>query len=483
MGEPPRTPRTDAVDDGERRKAFDALAEASADGIIMLDDDSIIQYANPAVERILGYTPEELVDATIMEIIPERLRDVHAESLQRYLDTDEKHIDWTYVELPGLHKDGHEVPLAISINEFEHDGDHYFVGTFRDISHRKEVEQKLGARKKELRTLIRLLPVGVIVADSDGELVEANEAAKDIWGGFVAANSIADYEQYTGWWPDTGEPVAPDEWPLACALRGEEVTDPDVIDIEGFDGERRTIMVHAMPIRDDEGNVQRAVITMTDITERQAREEQLENQNEQLDRFASMLAHELRNPLEIAQIYLDFLDEGDDATLDQIANAHDRMDEIIEVLLVLARGQDDIGDREPVGLTGAVKEAWANTTTGSAEIEVVSTQTLYVNPAHLQHLLENLFRNAIEHSNGAVTVRVGAVEDGFYVEDTGAGIPEGERKSVTEPGYSTDANGVGMGLTFVTELADTHCWEYTIAESDEGGARFEFTNVDTITDT
>jgi PAS domain S-box-containing protein len=247
---------------GERRQAFDALAEASADGIIMLDDDSVIRYANPAVERILGYSPEELVGGSNMTIIPERLRRVHAEALQRYLETGEKHIDWRYVELPGQHKDGHEVPLAISLNEFEHDGEHYFVGTFRDISDRKEVEQEL------------------------------------------------------------------------------------------------------------------------------------EKQNERLERFASMLAHELRNPLQVAQIYLDFLDdERESATLDEITDALERMDEIINVLLVLARGRDEVGDTEAVGLTGAVADAWAAIEPGTAEVKVTTSQVLWMNPTHLQQLLENLFRD------------------------------------------------------------------------------------------
>ena len=336
---------------GERRQAFDALAEASADGMIMLDDNSNIRYANPAVERILGHTPEELIGGSKMTIIPERLRRVHAEALQRYLDTGEKHIDWTYVELPGLHKDGHEVPLAISLNEFTHDGEHYFVGTFRDISARKEVEQEL------------------------------------------------------------------------------------------------------------------------------------ERQNERLDRFASMLAHELRNPLQVAQIYLDFVDVADDTeTIDKIAAALDRISEIIEVLLMLAQGGGSVGNREAVGLTGIAADAWANTDTGRAEVKVMNTRIFRVNPVHLQHLLENLFRNAIEHSDGQVTVRVGALEDGFYVEDTGPGIPEDEREKVTEAGYTTDEEGIGLGLTFVAQLAEAYEWQYTITDSDEGGARFEFRGVEIVTD-
>lgn len=330
--------------------AFDALADAITDGIIVLDDSSQICYANPAVERILGYTPEELIGESKMQIIPERLRDAHSKGFERYLETGEKHIDWTYIELPGLHKDGHEVPLAISFGEFTNDGEQYFVGLFRDISDRKAVEQ------------------------------------------------------------------------------------------------------------------------------------QLERQNERLDRFASMLAHELRNPLEVAQIYLDFIDNDghDDPNISQVADALDRIDEIIDILLVLARNEAKMDAQEPVPLAEIAANAWANTNTGAAELEVKTDIQIRMNATHLRHLLENLFRNAIEHSTSPVTVRVGSIDDGFYVEDTGPGIPESERDRVVEAGYSTNPSGIGMGLTFVTELADAYDWEYTITESSEGGARFEFSSVPPI---
>lgn len=479
MGGASPTSPDEGMEGEERRQAFDALAEVSTDGIIILDDASNIKYANPAAERILGYTPEELVGESTMTILSDRLREHYITALQHYLDAGEKHHDWNDVELLGQHKNGHEVPLTISFNDFTHDGNHYFVGTFRDITKRHEAKQELQQQKQQLQTLLELLPVGVIVADADGSLIKANETAKQIWGGFAEAESIADYDQYTGWWVESGEPVAPEEWPIARALHGEEVTDADLIEIERFDGEHRTLLIQAMPLRGETGTVERAVVTMVDVTEREARKQELQNQNERLNRFASMLAHELRNPLEIAQIYLGFLEDSDSATTNQIEDALDRMEEIIEILLVLARGRDQISDREPVGLTGAAKEAWTNTETGDAELKVRSSMVMDVNPTHLQQLLENLFRNAVEHNDEAVTVRVGTLANGFYVEDTGTGISEERREAVMEAGFTTDSNGTGLGLTFVAELANTYGWEYTVTESDEGGARFEFKNVET----
>jgi signal transduction histidine kinase len=98
----------------------------------------------------------------------------------------------------------------------------------------------------------------------------------------------------------------------------------------------------------------------------------------------------------------------------------------------------------------------------------------------LQQLLENLFRNAVEHGGEDVTIRVGALDDaaGFYVADDGVGIPGEDRDEVFESGYSSATNGTGFGLAIVEEIADAHSWTIRVTESSEGGARFEMTDVE-----
>ena len=140
----------DRTDERARARAFVALADAIPDGVIVLDTGSQIQYANAAVERILGYSPAELVGNSKLTIIPEHLREAHIEGLQRYLESGERNIDWDYVELPGQHADGREVPLGISLGQFTLGGEPYFVGLFRDISQRKAREQALEESNERL---------------------------------------------------------------------------------------------------------------------------------------------------------------------------------------------------------------------------------------------------------------------------------------------------------------------------------------------
>lgn len=134
-----------------------ALVENTTEGLLTINPESRILFANPAIEDILGYPPDELIGSSKMRIIPERLRPVHASGLKQYLQTGEKHIDWTGVELPALHKDGHEVPVSVSLREHEYNGQRLFTGIFTDISERKEREEQLRDQKRELEEFAHVL--------------------------------------------------------------------------------------------------------------------------------------------------------------------------------------------------------------------------------------------------------------------------------------------------------------------------------------
>lgn len=204
--------------------------------------------------------------------------------------------------------------------------------------------------------------------------------------------------------------------------------------------------------------------------------EQLQRQNARLDNFASLLAHELRNPLSIARIYLQQAVDGDRDASEEVEKALTRIGEMVEVILVIARGENANINREEVALASIAEEAWADLEVPNAELVVATDQTISVDPIHLRHLLENLFTNAVEHGDGSVTVRIGSLPSGFYIEDDGPGIPEDEREQIFDAGYTT--GGTGFGLVFVAELAETYNWNYSVTESGDGGARFEFTDVD-----
>ncbi|KAB1194380.1 sensor histidine kinase [Haloferax sp. MBLA0076] len=204
----------------------------------------------------------------------------------------------------------------------------------------------------------------------------------------------------------------------------------------------------------------------------------LERRNERLDQFASVVSHDLRNPLNVAQMRLELAREGHGIEhLSTVADAHDRMEALIQDVLELARTGETVGETEPVGLASVAANAVANTGLDAAGLTVESDTELMADPERLTAVFENLFRNAVEHAGSDVHVRVGPLEDGFFVEDDGPGIPPQERDRIFDSGYTTDPNGTGLGLAIVSGVADAHDWSVSITTGKTGGARFEFRDV------
>ena len=116
---------------------FLTFAENAADAIIVIDAASVIHFVNRAAENIFGYPVRELLGQNLTLLMPDYLRHAHRAGLERYVSTGTPHIDWSGVELPGLHRDGREIALEISFGEFIENNTRYFTGIARDITERK----------------------------------------------------------------------------------------------------------------------------------------------------------------------------------------------------------------------------------------------------------------------------------------------------------------------------------------------------------
>lgn len=220
------------------------------------------------------------------------------------------------------------------------------------------------------------------------------------------------------------------------------------------------------------------VVVLRDVTEQYRRQELLERQANQLDAFAATVSHDLRNPLSVAQGRLQLVQQAHDIDdLEKVAAAHDRMADIIDDLLALSRQGKRIDDPEPVSLARVAELTWTNVATESATLAVDAERTIEADETMLKHVFSNLFRNAVEHAGDGIEVRVGALPDGFFVEDSGPGIPEQDRESVLEAGFTTADHGTGYGLHIVSSILDAHDWTLTVTEGHDGGARFEITDV------
>jgi signal transduction histidine kinase len=339
--------------------------------------------------------------------------------------------------------------------------------------------------------------------DVDAVLRRTAEAASDVLG--FPGTAVRRYDEDSGLLHhvafggrvgniDTRPSYDVDESPHGRAVRrGETVIDSiDADDPYGRDDFTQTLYT---PIGDvgllsigtvgstfDETDVQFAEILAENaaaavrVVETAAR---LRKERERLDRFASVISHDLRSPLTIATLSLERARQtGDEADFETVADSLERMDRMTDDLLTLARSSGPIEDAESADLQRLTRNAWETIQTGDATLVCDSDGIIECEPSLVRNLLENLVRNAVEHNDTPVTVRVGMLDDrddgpgGFYVADDGRGIPESDRETVLEHGFSSDG-GTGLGLSIVRDITDAHGWEIAVTEGRDGGARFE----------
>ncbi|MDV7351321.1 PAS domain-containing protein [Halorubrum distributum] len=236
------------------------------------------------------------------------------------------------------------------------------------------------------------------------------------------------------------------------------------------------------------------LINSRDVSERKARERRLTDRNERLDRFASIVSHDLRNPLSVIRGSIEMARlRGETEPLERGERAVDRIDQLVSELLTLARQGTGMDEPTEFDLASVARDAWETAAEGDdAELAVAGDARVYGDRGRMRQALENLFRNATEHatpdaaeasgnesdgdpagddasdgdpagdgdgaSDDDLTVLVTATDEGFLVADDGTGIDPDHRESVFESGFTTRADGTGYGLDIVREVVESHGW-------------------------
>lgn len=343
-------------------------------------------------------------------------------------------------------------------------------GFITDITERKQAQQRLqaigDATTKE----------AIYIKDTDGRYQFINKGGAKVFGRtpeeVIGRRAAELYDSVDG------DRLAVDQHVM-------ETEEPETYEISRtVDGETRHFLAEKYPYY-EHGVLAGLVGISRDITDRHEYQQQLEQERDQLDKFASVISHDLRNPLQVADGRLTLARESADSEhLAVVDNALSRMNRIIDEVLWLAREGKDIGSTAPVDLREVIEETWqfvANRAAGN-EIRYATEErplpTIEADEMRLQQMLDNLLGNAITHGGESVTVTVGPLVDGFYVEDDGPGIPEEKHETVFEWGYSEPGSGTGYGLNIVRQIVEAHGWEINLTEGTDGGARFEIHGVE-----
>jgi len=464
-------------DEYRRAERYRTLVEESNDIATVVDTDGTMTYVSPAVTRVLGYEPEELVGDSGYEYVHPDDRERNATAVETVLanpnETETVEVrfrhaneSWRWIEATMRNRLDDDTVGGILLNS-------------RDITERKEQQRELRELAGEYEALLNNAEDAIFLVDVD-ESGDGDAA-------FQFERLSPAYERQTGITTEEVQGRTPREVfgetegaeleanYHRCIKAREPVSYEEDLRINE---EARIWQTNLAPVATD-GEITHLVGITRNVTERVERERRLRRQNERLDEFASVISHDLRNPLNVAQGRAALLEaETESEHIGPLVRSLDRMQAIVEDTLTLARQGETIGETESVSLTDLAGTCWAMVDPDVATIEIADETTFQADRDRLQHVFENLFRNAVEHAGPEVTVRVGrADDDTIYVEDDGPGIPEGKRDAVFEAGHSSTTGGTGFGLTIVKRIVEAHDWEVRITAGTEGGARFEMTEL------
>jgi PAS domain S-box-containing protein len=515
---PPVTPRPAAgavaADPFVTADTLRGLLEAIPDALVVADRDGRIVLVNSQTERLFGYRREELLGQPVELLVPDRLREQHVGHRDGYFAAPHPRPMGRGLELVGRRKDGHELPVEISLSPVPTDAGLLVVSSVRDVSDRRKAEGLLRKMEARFRTLVEGIPAVTFMAALDEGVNElyVSPQIEELLGFSQREwldNPILWFTQLhpedRGRWHE--------EFARTCAT-GEPFR--SVYRFVARDG--RVVWVHgeAQVVRDKDGRplfLQGVAFDVTGIKraeeglralnqtleERVAeRTRELARSNEALGQFGYVVAHDLRQPLrtmksyiqKLAERYHGQLDDQADDYITRSVNAADRMRALIDDLLAYSRVRTQGKDPVPVSCSEAVAAAWANL---QAEVEesgavlaVGELPTVLADPTQLVQLFQNLIGNALKFraEGRPPEVRVAGRRQGrewlVEVADNGIGIePEylqrifglGERLHGTRK-YP----GSGIGLATCEKIVQRHGGR--IRASSDGpdrGATISFT--------
>jgi PAS domain S-box-containing protein len=279
------------------KELLEIVMEGTPTQIAYLDRDFRFVTVNSAYEKGSGHSRMELIGKGYFEVFPDdedenifnqvRATGRPVENKAKpfeFLDQPRRgrtYWDWSLVPV----KDDHGVVqgLVLSLTEVT-----------EQVESSKAIERLAAdamAERQRLRTILDTIPVGVMVADQSGSVLESNKMLEKIWHGPLQVSTIADLSRLRGWWADNGIPLKPGDWNIATVLAENKPELGQMVDILRFDGSRGTILSSAAPIRDAKGNLIGGITVVQDITHQRS------------------LEHEALESKAKAELYLDLMNK------------------------------------------------------------------------------------------------------------------------------------------------------------------------------
>ena len=485
--------------------SFQALFDAAADAMLLVNDAGHVVEANAAALQLLEYSEEAVLGLGVEALIPDQFRGHHHQYRDAFFKSPEKRSMGNGRDLFALSQSGKELAVDIGLSPIEAQGYVYILITFYPAQKRREAEHALRASEERLRLAKQAANLGVFDLDPKKMVFNYDEKMRELWGG--KADKAISYEEFITAINPEDRAARQVEFDRCFDPAGNGEYNMEYRIANSNDGiERWVSAVGKMQFED--GLPTRLIGVVRDITEHKEFEKNLQQQRAEAEtvftqqvaaRTASAIAHELNQPLAAISAYsevaLHALNEAN-ANPDKlkralegcVAQAQRAGTSLHELLAFLQEGELLT---ERFDLNDSVKDA-LNITKGDGykEFQFIldldkKLPAVLANRIQVQKVLMNLLRNAVEAmrvaggTNNEITVMVRTHKNlnmaHATVKDSGPGINQDLLKRIFEPFFTTKPTGIGMGLAISRALIEANGGQLWLEPSNKTGATFHFT--------
>ncbi len=489
-----------------RELEFRAVLDAAVDAIIVIDHEGTIEEFSRAATQIFGYEASEIVGQNVRELMPEPYRGEHDGYMRRYLEGGSPNVIGVGREVVARRKDGSLFACDLAVGQVREVEPPRFIGFIRDITARKESDEKLRRSEAELRLAQELANLGnYVMHPVRGKQDYFSPQLHRILG-IREGDFTIDRAEFLDRWVH-----AADRKRVADAfVRMDAGQAPLDIEYQVVlqDGTVKHLHHLAQAVRDPEGRIVKYVGTIHDVTDRRRAESEARVLQERLTHFSRLstmgemaagLAHEINQPLSAIATYaqacqrlMRLPEPGTEdviAALEQINAQALRAGEVIRRLRNFVKNREV--KREPVDCTRLLEDlrTLADTDARLHNIRLRldcqdALPTVYADPIQLQQVVLNLVRNAIDAMTDVTEERREVLlssrrtedeEVEITVADHGTGLAPEATEHLFNPFFTTKASGTGLGLAISRSIVRAHGGRLWHTPNDDCGVRFHFT--------